>query len=170
MKQKYFLLIIVMVMLSTLACGKFTVQNKGPYPVAVKVTLPDSAYAFKTVRNSGSASWTTMDYGDYRVDIIKSEVYVEKIQNIQTRVMDSIFTDIAFEVADPTEMMNLVQILSNTQARLNDLASAGFSSCSGWIPGTTISLNDVDYEEIDTTVVLNYDEASKTWSCSEVNE
>ena len=170
MNRKFSLLIIVTVVLSTLACGRFTVKNNGPYPVTVKVTLPGSAYGFKTVWNSGSASWSALDYGDYRVDIINDEDYIERLQNLQTKIMDNIFTDAAFEVTDPTRLEEMVEILSNIQTRMNDLASAAFLSCSGFIPGTTISLYDADYEEIDVTVALSYDEATKTWSCSEVNE
>ncbi|GEM_PF-6706541 len=167
MNRKRILFAIAMIMLSTLACGRFYVQNNGPYPVAVKVILPDGSYGIRTVWENSSASWYAADNGEYRVDIIRDEDYVEWVRNRQARVMDAIFGGNATGVTDESELKKLVEMLSNTQTILNDLASASFSSCSGIIPGTTISLTDTDYEEVDITVTLNYDEATKAWSCSE---
>ena len=143
MNRKFSLLIIVTVVLSTLACGRFTVKNNGPYPVTVKVTLPGSAYGFKTVWNSGSASWSALDYGDYRVDIINDEDYIERLQNLQTKIMDNIFTDAAFEVTDPTRLEEMVEIPGTAVIKdgylvPSDAPGFGLEVTREWLEGITV--------------------------------
>lgn len=167
MNRKQILFIILALVLSSLACGKFYVYNNGPFPIAVKVTLPDGAYGTRRLEVAQNSSWNAFTSGSYTVEVLRDEEYVGQMQDIQLKAMDGIFAD--GPLTNELNPKGLVNLFSDVQWRLDELARMSTSACSGKIPDdpTHTSIYDIEYEPIDVTVSVNYDQETNHWSCGE---
>jgi len=166
MHRKQIIFVIVILVLSTLACGKFHVKNNSPYVIAVKVTLPEGSYGVKRFNSNESASWDAFTSGIYYVEVLRDEAYVKMLQDVQQQAMEGIFSE-NNPISGVDNLIALVNFFSATE-KLEELEHMSTSSCSGKIPDDPNTIFEKSpTQDIDVTVEIKYDVANKKWSCSE---
>ena len=147
-------------------CAEITIYNNAKFPAAVQVFTPDSSSGqTATIAPGTSTTFYTFSGGSYRVNVIRNEEYRAHLQNMQSTAASVLFGDL--EAAGGLNFRAAINLLSGTQAKLDQLATEKGASCTGRIRefdfmGLLFGEADPQDQQV-FSVPLTFDENLNEW-------